>query len=96
MALKVARRASIPPFIAMEMLRAANARAAAGERVLHLELGQPDGGAPQAVIEAATRGPQIPSVSAIPRRSASRPCAPRSRRITAIATASIWIRGGWW
>jgi Aspartate/tyrosine/aromatic aminotransferase len=54
MALKVARRASIPPFIAMEMLRAANARAAAGERVLHLELGQPDGGAPQAVIEAAT------------------------------------------
>ena len=54
MALKVARRASIPPFIAMEMLRAANARAAAGERVLHLELGQPDGGAPQPVIEAAT------------------------------------------
>jgi len=54
MVLKVARRASIPPFIAMEMLRAANARAAAGERVLHLELGQPDGGAPQPVIEAAT------------------------------------------
>ena len=54
MVLKVARRASIPPFIAMEMLRAANARAAAGERVLHLEIGQPDGGAPQAVIEAAT------------------------------------------
>jgi aspartate/methionine/tyrosine aminotransferase len=53
MALKLARRAAIPPFIAMEMLRAANAREAAGARVLHLEIGQPDGAAPEAVITAA-------------------------------------------
>jgi aspartate/methionine/tyrosine aminotransferase len=53
MVLKVARRAAIPPFIAMEMLRAANERAAAGERVLHLEVGQPDGSAPGPVLEAA-------------------------------------------
>jgi aspartate/methionine/tyrosine aminotransferase len=53
MALKVARRAAIPPFIAMEMLRAANARESAGARVLHLEIGQPDGAAPEAVIAAA-------------------------------------------
>ena len=39
----------------MEVLRAANQRAAAGERVLHLEIGQPDSGAPAAVIEAARR-----------------------------------------
>jgi aspartate/methionine/tyrosine aminotransferase len=52
MALKVARRAAIPPFIAMEMLRAANERAAAGAGVLHLEVGQHDGAAP--VLEAAT------------------------------------------
>ena len=51
--LKVAKRAAIPPFIAMEVLRAANERAAAGERVLHLEIGQPDTGAPQKVVEAA-------------------------------------------
>jgi aspartate/methionine/tyrosine aminotransferase len=53
MALKTAKRAAIPPFIAMEMLRAANERAAAGERVLHLEVGQPDGSAPGPVLEAA-------------------------------------------
>ena len=55
MALKVARRASIPPFIAMEVLSAANARAAAGERVLHLEIGQPDSQAPSAVLDAAAK-----------------------------------------
>jgi len=55
MALKVARRAAIPPFIAMEVLRAANARAAGGLGVYHLELGQPDTPAPAAVIEAAKR-----------------------------------------
>jgi aspartate/methionine/tyrosine aminotransferase len=53
--LKVAARAAIPPFHAMEVLRAANERAAAGERVLHLEIGQPDSGAPAPVIEAAQR-----------------------------------------
>src|SRR5271169_6375983 len=53
MTLKVARRSAIPPFIAMEVLRAANARAASGKAVYHLELGQPDTPAPAAVIEAA-------------------------------------------
>src|SRR5215470_1994202 len=53
MALKVARRAEIPPFIAMEVLRAANEREQAGEGILHLEVGQPDGAAPAPVIEAA-------------------------------------------
>ncbi|MFQ5619068.1 MAG: pyridoxal phosphate-dependent aminotransferase [Rhodospirillales bacterium] len=53
MALKIARRASIPPFIAMDMLRAANERAAGGEDVLHLEVGQPGTGAPGPVLDAA-------------------------------------------
>jgi aspartate/methionine/tyrosine aminotransferase len=53
--LKVARRAAVPPFIAMQVLRAANARAHAGEAVFHLEIGQPDTSAPAAVIEAAKR-----------------------------------------
>ena len=52
---KVAARGRIPAFIAMEVLRAANERAAAGHDVLHLELGQPGAGAPRAVIEAARR-----------------------------------------
>ena len=55
MALKTARRSAIPPFIAMEVLAAANAREAAGARVLHLEIGQPDSAAPAPVLEAAQR-----------------------------------------
>ena len=53
MVLKVAKRGAIPPFIVMDVLRAANEREAAGEDVLHLEVGQPDTGAPTPVIEAA-------------------------------------------
>src|SRR5690242_8681250 len=53
MTLKVARRGAVPPFIVMDVLRAANRRKAAGGDVLHLELGQPATAAPQAVIDAA-------------------------------------------
>jgi len=54
MALKVSKRGQIPPFIVMDVLRAANERQAAGEDVLHLELGQPGTPAPRGAIEAAT------------------------------------------
>src|SRR5580704_308463 len=47
------RRGLVPPFIAMDVLRAANARAAAGERVIHLEVGQPGTPAPRAVLDTA-------------------------------------------
>jgi aspartate/methionine/tyrosine aminotransferase len=53
MALKLARRSGIPPFIAMDVLRTANERAAAGADVLHLEVGQPATPAPQGVLAAA-------------------------------------------
>ena len=53
MTLKIARRGQIPPFIAMDVLRAANERAAAGDDVLHLEVGQPSTPAPAAVLAAA-------------------------------------------
>ena len=53
MVLKVAKRGHIPPFIVMDVLRAANERAAAGEAVLHLEVGQPDTPAPLGVRDAA-------------------------------------------
>ncbi len=53
MALKLARRGRIPPFIAMDVLRAANEAAAAGSDVLHLEVGQPATPAPAGVLEAA-------------------------------------------
>ncbi len=51
--LKIARRGTIPPFIVMDVMRAANERAAKGENVLHLEVGQPGTPAPAPVIEAA-------------------------------------------
>lgn len=50
---RIARRAAIPPFIVMDVLRAANERAATGADVLHLEVGQPSTGAPRRVVEAA-------------------------------------------
>lgn len=53
MTLRIARRGLVPPFIAMDVLRAANERAAAGDEVLHLEVGQPATSAPAAVLAAA-------------------------------------------
>ena len=58
MTLKVAARGQVPPFIVMDVMRAAFEREAAGENVLHMEVGQPGTGAPQGVIEAATRAMQ--------------------------------------
>jgi aspartate/methionine/tyrosine aminotransferase len=55
MVLKVAQRGLIDPFIVMDVMRAANELAAAGEDVLHLEVGQPGTPAPQKVIAAAKR-----------------------------------------
>ena len=50
---KPSRRSAIAPFIVMEMMAAANARAARGAQVLHLEVGEPGGGAPPAAVAAA-------------------------------------------
>ena len=47
------RRGAIPPFLVMEVMRAAEAREVAGGDVFHLEVGQPSTGAPKGVIEAA-------------------------------------------
>ena len=55
MALKVAQRGRISPFIVMDVVRAANAQAAAGSEVLHLEVGQPATKAPQPVLDAVKR-----------------------------------------
>src|ERR1044071_5999975 len=49
------RRGQVPPFIAMDVLRAANAREAEGHSVIHLEVGQPGTTAPDAVLDAARR-----------------------------------------
>jgi aspartate/methionine/tyrosine aminotransferase len=55
MTLKIAKRAAVPPFIVMDVLRAANEQAAAGEAVFHLELGQPGTSAPKPIRDAANR-----------------------------------------
>lgn len=54
--MKVSKRSAIAPFYAMEVLKAANQRAASGAHVLHLEVGEPSTGAPRKVIEAALAG----------------------------------------
>ena len=53
--MRVSRRGLVPPFIAMDVLRAANERELAGGNVVHLELGQPGSSAPESVLEAARR-----------------------------------------
>jgi aspartate/methionine/tyrosine aminotransferase len=53
MSLKIARRGIVPPFIVMDVMRAAQARQVSHGDVLHLEVGQPSTGAPRAAIEAA-------------------------------------------
>ena len=55
MAVKVSTRSAIPPFLVMEILAQATARARAGADVIHLEVGQPADPAPEAVREAAIR-----------------------------------------
>jgi aspartate/methionine/tyrosine aminotransferase len=52
---KIAGRGKVAPFIVMDVLRAANERAAAGRSVLHLEVGQPSTPPPAPVLEAARR-----------------------------------------
>lgn len=52
--MKVASRGKdVTPFYAMEVLKAANDREAAGGDVLHMEVGEPGGGSPRQVIQAA-------------------------------------------
>jgi len=53
MSLRPSRRGLVPPFIAMDVLRAANERQAAGSEIIHLEVGQPGSLAPEPVLEAA-------------------------------------------
>lgn len=55
MTLKIAKRGVVPPFIVMDVMRAAAKRAQTHGDVLHLEVGQPSSGAPKGAIEAAKR-----------------------------------------
>jgi len=54
-AMKVSRRAHVPPFAVMEILAAANARRAAGQSVLNLCAGEPSTGASDVVRDLAAR-----------------------------------------
>lgn len=53
MSLKLSKRSEIPPFIVMEVMRAASERSRENKAVYHLEVGQPGTTAPRGVIEAA-------------------------------------------
>jgi aspartate/methionine/tyrosine aminotransferase len=59
MALKIARRGNVSPFIVMDVMNAASERAATGAPVFHLEVGQPGTPAPRRVIEAAKHALEI-------------------------------------
>lgn len=54
--MRAARRAAeIQPFVVMDVLARAHELEAAGRRVIHMEIGEPDFGAPAPVVEAAVR-----------------------------------------
>jgi len=55
MALKTGSRGAVPPFIVMDVMKAAAEREAAEGDVLHMEVGQPSTGAPAGAIAAAKR-----------------------------------------
>lgn len=59
---RISRRGQVPPFIVMEVLKAANRLAAEGRDILHLEVGEPGAGAPPgalAAAQAALRGSRL-------------------------------------
>ncbi|GGH22374.1 1-aminocyclopropane-1-carboxylate deaminase [Alsobacter metallidurans] len=53
-ALQASARSNVEPFLAMDVLAAANIKESAGDSVLHMEVGQPGAPAPRRVVEAAT------------------------------------------
>lgn len=53
MPLKASKRGQVPPFIVMDVMRAAAERVSKGLDVVHLEVGQPGGRPPKAVLAAA-------------------------------------------
>ena len=55
MTIKVARRAMVPPFIVMDVVREASALEAAGRSIVHLEVGQPSTGIPKAAAQRVAR-----------------------------------------
>ncbi len=55
MTIKVARRALVPPFIVMDVMREAAALEAAGRSIVHLEVGQPSTGIPRAAAARVAR-----------------------------------------
>lgn len=61
--MKVARRGGIAPFIVMDVMKAANDRAAAGNDVVHMEVGQPGTGAPAPALAAARAALDGPSAA---------------------------------
>ena len=55
MALKIANRGVVPPFIVMDVLRDALTLEAAGRNVIHLEVGQPSTGIPKRALASIGR-----------------------------------------
>jgi aspartate/methionine/tyrosine aminotransferase len=55
LALQASRRSAVPSFIVMDVMQAAAAREAAGDKVIHMEVGQPGTPAPRGALAAASR-----------------------------------------
>ena len=79
MSLQPSRRGLVPPFIAMDVLRAANEREAAGAHVIHLEVGQPGSPGARGGARRRAAGPRR-RADRLYRRARHRPVATGDRR----------------
>ena len=50
--MRTSRRSVVDPFIVMDVMEAARSAEATGRHIIHMEVGQPGTGAPQAAIRA--------------------------------------------
>jgi aspartate/methionine/tyrosine aminotransferase len=87
-------RSEVDPFIVMDVMEAARAAEEAGRDIVHMEVGQPGSGAPQAARDRLARemegGPLGYTVAL-----GAPICARRSRRFTANGTMWTSTRRAW-
>ncbi|OUD08649.1 1-aminocyclopropane-1-carboxylate deaminase [Marivivens niveibacter] len=53
--MRVSRRSAVDPFIVMDVMESARKAEAAGRHIIHMEVGQPSTGAPQAALDRLAR-----------------------------------------
>ena len=94
--LRASRRSAVPPFIVMDVMQAAAAREARGDKVIHMEVGQPGTPAPRAALDGREARRSSARRSATRWRSGCRRCASASPATTGALRRRRVRRSAWW